>query len=73
MKIYFLTSKSSKWQNIAFLTKMLSYFRNFLRKTNSYRNLRKKYFNFLNFKLKNKLKFKIKLTKKNLKTQNLKV
>ena len=53
------------WPNIAIFTKMLSNFGNFLRKTNSFRNLRKYYYEFLNFKLKNELKFKIKLTKKN--------
>ena len=44
---------------MAILTKMLSFFCNFLKKNNS---LRKFYFEFLNIKLKNELQFKIKLT-----------
>ena len=45
------------------MSKMLNLFRNILRKTNFLRTLRKYSFNFFNFKLKNELESKIKLTK----------
>ena len=52
-----LVKKLAKY---CYFDKNVKFFCNFLRKTNSFRNLRKYYFEFLNFKLKNELKFKIK-------------
>ena len=51
-------------QILLFRQKCEFFFSIFLRKINLFRNLKKYYFKILNFNLKNKLQFKIKLTKK---------
>ena len=61
LKNLILNSLVKKLAKYCYFDKNVKFFCNFLRKTNSFRKF---YFEFLNFKLKNELQFKIKLTKK---------